>query len=167
MAIIYSLFTSLFLSRGERGGGCESADGICLRSAVRVPPRRCDRMVLVFFKSKTICRARLSEPPDCSARCASHLRRTRSCWPAPLSLPKTFLSVQPLPLPEFFDGAGIRGADAASFVRRAMKKERASGGSRDQSLENPFLLPPDKTTEGDICKQSPSGSDLWSDGRVV
>ena len=60
-----------------------------------------------FFQIKNICRAPLSEPPDCFSLHSSHLRRTRSYCSAPRTLPPTPYSDKPSALP----AASGRGAD--------------------------------------------------------
>jgi len=63
---------------------------------------------------------RLEEPPDCSAPCASYLRRTRRMWPAPVSLPQSEVRDMALGVHCFFERGGRQGADDGLFVRRRM-----------------------------------------------
>ena len=57
-----------------------------------------------FFKIGNICRPGLSEPPDCSALCASHLRRTRSYRPAHPSLRTSLIHIRIRRSPTFLSG---------------------------------------------------------------
>ena len=97
----------------RRGSGAlfsfdESADGVRLRSAVRVPPRRIGRIFPIFSKSKT------SAGPACRSPRAALRFAPRICTGRAVTVPARYRSQKGLPEQisrdshELFCGAGDR-----------------------------------------------------------
>ena len=108
-----------------------------------------------------LCASRLASARDAQLLCPPVIAPRKDC--------RSRFHVTPMN----YSAGRATGADEERFVGRAMRGVRASGGLRDQSLKNPLLLPPGRTTEGAHPKRSPPdviSSDLWliaSGGRFV